>query len=138
VGKGDIVVAGRNFGIGSSRPVGSLFMELGVSALIAEEFNSLFLRNCINVGLPALTVPSARSFFSEGDVAEIDVATGEYANRATGRTGRTKPLPGLVLEILRAGGVLPQLAAAGYLPEEAAAALRSGAINAAAASGSSA
>jgi hypothetical protein len=63
---------------------------------------------------------------------------GEYANRATGRTGRTNPLPGLVLEILRTGGVLPQLAAAGYLPEEAAAAIRSGAINAAAASGSSA
>jgi 3-isopropylmalate/(R)-2-methylmalate dehydratase small subunit len=123
VGAGDIVVAGRNFGLGSSRPVGSLFRELGVAALVAEEFNSLFLRNCINVGLPALTVPGARSFFSDGDVAEIDVATGEYANRTTGRTGTTKPLPGLVLGILRAGGVLAQLAADGYLPAEAAASI---------------
>jgi 3-isopropylmalate/(R)-2-methylmalate dehydratase small subunit len=53
VAAGDIVVAGRNFGIGSSRPVAQLFLELGVAALVAEEFNSLFLRNSVNFGLPA-------------------------------------------------------------------------------------
>lgn len=66
---GDIVVAGRNFGVGSSRPVAALFRELGVAALIAEEFNSLFLRNAINAGLPAFTVPGATGLFSDGDQA---------------------------------------------------------------------
>ena len=55
VSPGDIVVAGKNFGLGSSRPVASLFTELGVAGLVAEEFNSLFFRNAVNAGLPAMT-----------------------------------------------------------------------------------
>lgn len=66
---GDIVVAGRNFGVGSSRPVAALFRELGVAALVAEEFNSLFLRNAISAGLPAFTVPGGTGLFSDGDQA---------------------------------------------------------------------
>src|SRR5712671_6968604 len=67
VQRGDIVVAGRNFGIGSSRPVAQLFLQLGVAALIADEFNSLFLRNSINFGLPALTVAGATGLLHDGD-----------------------------------------------------------------------
>ncbi|HEY0808498.1 MAG TPA: 3-isopropylmalate dehydratase, partial [Pseudonocardiaceae bacterium] len=63
VGRGDIVIAGRNFGVGSSRPVATLFRHLGVAALVAEEFNSLFLRNAINAGLPALTAPGVPTLF---------------------------------------------------------------------------
>ena len=55
VSPGDIVLAGKNFGLGSSRPVASLFTELGVAGLVAEEFNSLFFRNAVNAGLPAMT-----------------------------------------------------------------------------------
>ncbi|HTK66175.1 MAG TPA: hypothetical protein VL595_27605 [Pseudonocardia sp.] len=66
---GDIVVAGRNFGVGSSRQVAALFRELGVAALVAEEFNSLFLRNAISAGLPAFTVPGGTGLFSDGDQA---------------------------------------------------------------------
>lgn len=115
---GDIVVAGKNFGIGSSRPVAALFRHLGVAALIAEEFNSLFFRNAVNAGLPALTVPDATSMFRDGDRAVIDVATGDYHNETTGAAGTTNGLPPLVLEILASGGVLPRLAEQGYLPDE--------------------
>ncbi|KAA9159095.1 3-isopropylmalate dehydratase [Amycolatopsis acidicola] len=125
---GDIVVAGKNFGVGSSRPVAALFRQLKVAALVAEEFNSLFLRNAINSGLPALTVPGATDLFSDGDFGRFDIATGDYANETTGIEGRTAPLPPLVLEILASGGVLARLAEQGYLPIELLDTLKSGAL----------
>lgn len=135
VERGDIVIAGTNFGLGSSRPVASLFRHLGVAALVAEEFNSLFLRNAVNAGLPALTAPGVTAIFRDGDTGTFDIATGEYLNDTTGATGQAKALPPLVLEILASGGVLPRLAKQGYLPPELADILRSGAIPADAGSG---
>ena len=126
VRRGDIVIAGKNFGVGSSRPVAALFGHLGVAALIAEEFNSLFLRNAINAGLPAFTVPDATGRFSDGDQATFDFATGDYRNDTTGVPGAAAPLPELVLEILASGGVLARLAEQGYLPIEMLDRLRSG------------
>jgi 3-isopropylmalate/(R)-2-methylmalate dehydratase small subunit len=113
---GDIVVAGRNFGIGSSRPVAALMRELGVAALVAEEFNSLFLRNAINNGLPALTVPGAREVVSEGDAITLHLAEGWLA--AGDQRIDVTPLPVMVLDILDAGGLLPRLVADGYLSAE--------------------
>ena len=124
VARGDIVVAGRNFGVGSSRPVANLFTHLGVAALIAEEFNSLFFRNAINAGLPALTVPAVTSSFSDGDTGTFDLATGRWRNDTTGTAGRVPGLPDLLLDIVASGGVLPRLADQGYLPPELAEALR--------------
>jgi len=72
----DVVIAGRNFGLGSSRPVAPLFRELGVAALAADEFNSLFLRNAVNYALPALTVPGVSGMFKDGDTARLDFAAG--------------------------------------------------------------
>ncbi|QMU68829.1 3-isopropylmalate dehydratase [Streptacidiphilus sp. P02-A3a] len=112
---GDIVVAGRNFGLGSSRPVAELFRQLGVAALAAEEFNSLFLRNAINHGLPALTAPGVRAAFADGDTATLDLAEGWIENPATGVRLDAGALPPMVLGILAAGGVLPKLAREGYL-----------------------
>jgi 3-isopropylmalate/(R)-2-methylmalate dehydratase small subunit len=123
VGKGDIVVAGKNFGVGSSRPVAALMRHLGVAALVAEEFNSLFLRNAVNAGLPAVTLPGATSLFSDGDAGEFDIAAGRYVNETRGTGGEFPPLPDLVLEILASGGVLARLAAQGYLSSEAAGAV---------------
>ncbi|GAB3971002.1 3-isopropylmalate dehydratase small subunit [Actinoallomurus acanthiterrae] len=116
---GDILVAGRNFGLGSSRPVPTLFKELGVQALVAEEFNSLFLRNCVNLGLPALTVPRAVETFRDGDVAHLHIAEGWCENATTGVRLAAEPLPGLVLDILAAGGILPRLVREGYVPADA-------------------
>ena len=122
---GDIIVAGRNFGLGSSRPVAALFNQLGVAALIAAEFNSLFFRNAVNAGLPAMTVPAATTIFHDGDTAAIDLSTGRWRNDTTGTAGTVPVLPDLVLEIIASGGVLPRLAEQGYLPAELADSLRS-------------
>jgi 3-isopropylmalate/(R)-2-methylmalate dehydratase small subunit len=125
---GDIVVAGTNFGVGSSRPVAALFVELGVSGLVAEEFNSLFFRNTVNAGLAAMTVPDATTLFRDGDTGTFDLADGSWRNETTGAAGTVPPLPNLILDIIASGGVLPRLAAQGYLPAELADVLRSSAV----------
>jgi 3-isopropylmalate/(R)-2-methylmalate dehydratase small subunit len=112
---GDIVVAGRNFGLGSSRPVPLLFKELGVGALLAEQFNSLFYRNCINYGLPAFTVAGIASAVTEGDNLRIDVLTGRVVNTTTGTEHAAAALPAFLLDILQAGGLIARLEAAGKL-----------------------
>lgn len=131
VGAGDIVLAGKNFGVGSSRPVAALFNQLGVAALVAEEFNSLFFRNAINAGLPAMTIPGVASAFSDGDIGTFDLRTGHWSNDTTGAGGTVAVLPDLVLDILASGGVLPRLAEYGYLPSELADTLRSPTVAAA-------
>jgi 3-isopropylmalate/(R)-2-methylmalate dehydratase small subunit len=125
VSPGDIVLAGRNFGLGSSRPVAALFVELGVAGLVAEEFNSLFFRNAVNAGLPVMTLPEATSVFGEGDTGTFDLSCGAWRNDTTGASGSVPTLPDLILEIIASGGVLPRLAAQGYLPAELGELLRS-------------
>ncbi|REK90458.1 3-isopropylmalate dehydratase [Streptomyces inhibens] len=133
VSPGDIVVAGKNFGVGSSRPVAALFNQLGVAALVAEEFNSLFFRNAVNAGLPAMTIPDATQLFHDKDTAGLDFPAGTWSNQTTGTTGQVQPLAPLILEILAGGGVLPRLAEQGFLPPELADTLRSPALQAQAA-----
>jgi 3-isopropylmalate/(R)-2-methylmalate dehydratase small subunit len=128
VSPGDIVVAGRNFGVGSSRPVAALFNLLGVAGLVAEEFNSLFLRNAVNSGLPAMTLPDATSLFTNGDTGTFDLSDGSWRNDTTGASGSVARLPDLILDIIAEGGVMPRLAAQGYLPAELAELLRSSAV----------
>ncbi|MDX6666203.1 MAG: 3-isopropylmalate/(R)-2-methylmalate dehydratase small subunit, partial [Solirubrobacteraceae bacterium] len=84
VQNGDIVVAGRNFGIGSSRPVAQLFLELGVAGLVADEFNSLFLRNSINFGLPAVTIPGVTSAIHDQDQIVLNVRAATIEKPADG------------------------------------------------------
>lgn len=115
VGRGDIVVAGRGFGLGSSRPVAELFVHLGVACLIAEQYNSLFLRNALNCGLPAITLPDARDRIAEGDVLDVDILGGSLLNATRDEATPLAPFPEFILEMLRSGGLLPQLERAGYL-----------------------
>lgn len=128
VSPGDIVLAGKNFGLGSSRPVASLFIELGVAGLVAEEFNSLFFRNAVNAGLPAITIPHATTVFSEGDIGAFNLTDGGWRNDSTAESGMVPRLPDLILEIIESGGVMPRLAAQGYLPAELGELLRSSAV----------
>jgi 3-isopropylmalate/(R)-2-methylmalate dehydratase small subunit len=93
VAPGDIVVAGRNFGVGSPRPVAALFAELGVAGLVAEQFNSLFFRNAVNAGLPAMTLPDATALFDEGDTGTFDLSDGRWRNDTTGESGSVPDLP---------------------------------------------
>jgi 3-isopropylmalate/(R)-2-methylmalate dehydratase small subunit len=116
VSRGDIVVAGKNFGIGSSRPVAALFIELGVAGLVAEEFNSLFFRNAVNAGLPPMTVPQVTTVFRDGDTGTFDLTSGSWRNDITGESGTVPMLPDLILDIVAGGGVLPRLFQQGYLP----------------------
>jgi 3-isopropylmalate/(R)-2-methylmalate dehydratase small subunit len=113
---GDIVIAGKNFGIGSSRPVAQLFKQLGVVALVAEEFNSLFLRNSINFGLPAVTIPGVTAAISDQDRVILDVRGATIEKPSDGIRLTGVPLPEFVLEIIAGGGLLAKLAADGYLP----------------------
>jgi 3-isopropylmalate/(R)-2-methylmalate dehydratase small subunit len=115
---GDIVIAGKNFGIGSSRPVAQLFKQLGVVALVAEEFNSLFLRNSINFGLPAVTIPGVTSTIGDEDRVRLNVRTATIEKTADRTKLAGRPLPDFVLDIVAQGGLLPKLVADGYIPTD--------------------
>ncbi|GHE76368.1 3-isopropylmalate dehydratase small subunit [Amycolatopsis deserti] len=112
---GDIVVAGRNFGLGSSRACAELFVHLGISCLVAEQYNSLFHRNALNYGLPALTVPAARTLIDEGDVLAIDAVAGVLRNETRGTEHPIEPLPAFVVELIEGGGLINRLEAGGFL-----------------------
>ncbi len=116
---GDVLVAGRNFGVGSSRPVAPLLRRLGIVALVADEINSLFLRNAINYGLPAMTVPGISAAVTEGDTVTLDLHRGRVETPQ--RHFDLAPLPPMVLDILDAGGLMPRLIADGLMPADGAA-----------------
>jgi 3-isopropylmalate/(R)-2-methylmalate dehydratase small subunit len=112
---GDVIVGGRRFGLGSSRPVARLMLELGISCILAEEFSSLFMRNSINLGLAALTIPGVTSAVEEGDELEVDLESAHVRNVRNDIELTGTPLPGLALDIIRHGGVEERLRSQGYL-----------------------
>jgi 3-isopropylmalate/(R)-2-methylmalate dehydratase small subunit len=110
VALGDVVVAGRNFGCGSSRETAPESLQaLGVACVVAESFARLFLRNAVAIGLPVLACPGVAAAFTDGDRAEVDLAAGEVRNVGTGAVLRGEPLPPEMREILAAGGILAAL-----------------------------
>lgn len=107
---GDIVVAGRNFGCGSSRETAPENLKvLGVACVVAESFSRLFMRNAVAVGLPVLVCPGVHRAISDGNEIEVDLATGELTNSANGERLPGEPLPEEMRRILRAGGILEVL-----------------------------
>jgi 3-isopropylmalate/(R)-2-methylmalate dehydratase small subunit len=113
VKKGDIVVAGRNFGCGSSRPAAQNLLGLGIVCVLADSMAAIFFRNAINLGLTALSIDGVSEIFKEGDEAEINLSTGEVKNLTSGRTIKANPIPEELMNILKAGGIVP------FLREEA-------------------
>ena len=108
---GDIMVAGENFGCGSSREHAPIAIkESGISLVIAKSFARIFYRNAINIGLPILECPDAVNGISAGDVVSCDLATGEIKNETTGKTFQAMPFPPFVQGIIDAGGLLKYLA----------------------------
>ncbi len=106
--KGGIIVAGRNFGCGSSREHAAMALKAaGVSLVIADSFARIFYRNCINIGLPLLICPGIRECVDEGDDLEVDIRRGIVKNLTKGRECRCQPLSGYALKILEAGGIKP-------------------------------
>ena len=106
---GDIIVAGKNFGSGSSRETAPLAIkECGVSLVIAEFFARIFYRNCINIGLPALILPDV-SGISDEDQLMVNLREGVINNLTTGKSLTCSPIPDSIMELLEVGGLLPQL-----------------------------
>ncbi|MGB9766895.1 MAG: 3-isopropylmalate dehydratase small subunit [Sulfurihydrogenibium sp.] len=107
VKEGDIIVAGKNFGCGSSREHAPLAIKgAGVSAVVAESFARIFFRNAINLGLLIIESPDAAREAEEGDELEIDINQGIIRNLTKGKEYKVKPLPENLQAILKAGGLM--------------------------------
>jgi 3-isopropylmalate/(R)-2-methylmalate dehydratase small subunit len=105
---GEIIVAGTNFGCGSSREHAAIALkEIKAGAVLAESFGRIFFRNAINLGLPVITCKGIKSAVSKGDVLKVNFQTGEILNETTGKKLQAEPLSEYVLNILQSGGIKP-------------------------------
>jgi 3-isopropylmalate/(R)-2-methylmalate dehydratase small subunit len=108
VGRGDIVVGGHGFGIGSSREqAAQVLIELGVAAVIARGFARIFYRNALNLGLPALACEEF--VIASGDTIALYPLEGRIVNETSGESWRAEPLPPRLLDVVEAGGLMPWL-----------------------------
>ena len=104
---GDIIVANKNFGCGSSREHAPIAIKAaGVSCVIAETFARIFYRNAINIGLPIMECPEACDAISDGDVVKINADTGLITDETTGKTFQAQPFPPFIQEIINEGGLV--------------------------------
>lgn len=102
-----IIVAGRNFGCGSSREHAPIAIKAsGIQLVIADSFARIFYRNSINMGLPILECPEAADAISEGDVVSVDADTGTITDETTGATFQAQPFPPFIQEIINDGGLV--------------------------------
>ncbi|MGD8652636.1 MAG: 3-isopropylmalate dehydratase small subunit [Desulfobacterales bacterium] len=105
---GDIIVAGTNFGCGSSREHAAIALKaVGTSVILAESFARIFYRNAINLGIPLLVSPGITDHVTTGDTLKIDLKEGVVRNQSTGAELKVQPMSGYVLEILEVGGIKP-------------------------------
>ena len=113
--QGDIVVAGRNFGCGSSREHSPVALKAaGVGAVVAKSFARIFFRNSINIGLPILLCADT-DMIDDGDELELDVRTGLIRDVTKGKEIQAEPLPDFVMKIVLQGGLVPFLRDEGYV-----------------------
>ena len=107
---GDIMVAGVNFGCGSSREHAPIAIKAsGISCVIAANFARIFYRNAINIGLPILECEAAAEEISAGDKVEVDFDTGVITDVTTGKTYQAQPFPPFIQNIIKKGGLLDSL-----------------------------
>ena len=110
VAPGDVMVAGWNFGCGSSREHAPLVIKTcGTGCVIAKSFARIFYRNAINIGLPILECEAAAEEIQAGDQVEVDFDTGVIADLTTGKTYQAQPFPEFIQNIIRKGGLLASL-----------------------------
>lgn len=114
---GDIIVAGTNFGCGSSREHAPWALKAaGISAIITESFARIFYRNALNIGLPILESKEAYQGFEEGDRVSVDLLSGELKDLNKGTCFLARPLPDFMREIIRAGGLVEHIKKKDPLP----------------------
>jgi len=107
---GDFIVAGKNFGCGSSREQATAAIKYsGVGAVIAVSFARIFFRNSLNLGLPAVVSAEAVAALAAGEEAELDLAAGRIVSLARGASFQAAPLDPRAIELLEAGGLIPYL-----------------------------
>ena len=107
---GDIMVAGYNFGCGSSREHAPIAIKAsGISLVIARSFARIFYRNSINIGLAIVECGEAVDGISDGDEIEADLDNGIIYNRTTGRSFKTQPFPAFIQKIIENGGLVPSI-----------------------------
>ena len=110
VNKGDVMVAGWNFGCGSSREHAPLVIkECGTGCVIAKSFARIFYRNAINIGLPILECVEAAEEINSDDVVSVDFDTGVITDITTGKTYKAQPFPPFIQNIIKSGGLLNSL-----------------------------
>ena len=110
VKQGDIVVAGKNFGCGSSREHAPIALKgAGISCVIAETFARIFYRNAINIGLAILECPVASDGIADGDMVSVDFDTGVIKDETTGAEYRAEPFPAFIKEMMAEGGLMASL-----------------------------
>lgn len=114
---GDILVAGRNFGCGSSRP-GLVLREVGIAVILVESVSRLFLRNSIARAIPIFVAPGITGIVQDGETLEVDYALGVVRAPATGASVEIRKFPPVIEQIFAAGG-LPESAYARYMRESA-------------------
>jgi 3-isopropylmalate/(R)-2-methylmalate dehydratase small subunit len=106
--RGDIIVALKNFGCGSSREHAPIAIKaFGISCVIAHSFARIFYRNAVNIGLPILESPEAAAALSEGDEVSVDLASGSITNLTSGAVYHAVPFPPFMQEIMDKGGLIP-------------------------------
>lgn len=104
---GDIIVAGKNFGCGSSREHAPIAIKAaGVSCVVAPTFARIFYRNAFNIGLPIFESTEASQDINEGDLVSVDAGTGVITNFTTGKTYQATPVPPFMQQIIAAGGLI--------------------------------
>ena len=109
---GDIVVATRNFGCGSSREHAPLCIKTaGISVVIAKSFARIFYRNSINIGLPIMECPEAVDAINAGDTVSVDFDTGVITDETNGKVFHAEPFPPFIQEIISAGGLMKSIKA---------------------------
>ena len=107
VKEGDIVVAGENFGCGSSREQApEIIKALGIQCVIAKSFARIFYRNAINIGLPIIECPEAAKGIEAGDEVEVDFDNGMIYNRTKGTEFKGQPFPEFMQKLIAAGGLV--------------------------------
>ena len=105
---GDVIVAGENFGCGSSREHAPLAIKgSGVACVVAKSYARIFYRNAINIGLPILECPQVVEETQKGDLLAADLGAGTVTNLRTGRTYQVSPFPPFIMGIIEAGGLVP-------------------------------
>ncbi|MBI4831159.1 MAG: 3-isopropylmalate dehydratase small subunit, partial [Candidatus Lindowbacteria bacterium] len=105
--EGDFIIAGKNFGCGSSREHAPIAIKAaGISCVIAKSFARIFYRNAFHMGLPIFDCPEAVDGIDDGDEIEVDLSTGIIRNRKSGREFRARPIPPFMQELIDAGGLI--------------------------------